>query len=187
VQLLDSGQIVLQQMTFGAGKKQTFSTNGQSLGWALAAALGVKLARGRDPVVALMGDGDFLFGGSQALWTAQRYQIPITVVVLNNRSYDNERNRIWSRDSRQAELNRDMTSYLGDPDVRYGELAAAYDVEAELIAEPKDLEGAIERAQAANRDGRSYLIDVLVSRRGLGADSSWYPAYSLASQRTSEL
>jgi hypothetical protein len=60
-------------------------------------------------------------------------------------------------------------------------------VEAELIAEPKDLEGAIERAQAANRDGRSYLIDVLVSRRGLGADSSWYPAYSLASQRTSEL
>jgi hypothetical protein len=56
-----------------------------------------------------------------------------------------------------------------------------------LIAEPKDLEGAIERAQAANRDGRSYLIDVLVSRRGLGADSTWHPGYSLASERTRKL
>lgn len=184
VQLLDSGRIILNYLTFSPKGKAYISTNGQALGWSLGAALGAKLAQPDRPVVALMGDGDFLFGGSQGLWTAQRYRIPITVVILNNRSYDNERNRIWARESRQAERQRDMTSYIGSPNVEFTRLAQAYGITAEKVEDPDDLAAALRRAVDTNRNGAPCLLDVIVSRRGLGAESTWYPAWSLAAERT---
>jgi benzoylformate decarboxylase len=57
-----------------------------SLGWGMGAALGVAFARPGKPVVALIGDGVFQFG-IQALWTARRYRLPVTFVVLDNRAY----------------------------------------------------------------------------------------------------
>lgn len=57
-----------------------------SLGWGMGAALGAALARPEQPVVALLGDGVFQFG-LPALWTAARYRLPVTFVVLNNRAY----------------------------------------------------------------------------------------------------
>ena len=47
------------------------------------------------------GGGDprrrrLLFGGPQPLWSQARYKAPVTNIVLNNRSYNNERNRIWT-------------------------------------------------------------------------------------------
>ena len=62
----------------------------------MSAAAGAKLARPDLPVVAILGDGAFLFGGPQPLWSQARYSIPVTNIVLNNRSYNNERNRIWT-------------------------------------------------------------------------------------------
>lgn len=187
VQILDSGRMALNYLTLGQDRKACLSSNGQALGWSLGAALGARLAQPERPVIALMGDGDFLFGGSQALWTAQRYQIPISIVVFNNRSYDNERNRIWSRHSRQAELDRDMTSYIGSPDVEFTSIAKAYGIGAEKISKPDELAAALRRAMDANRAGESYLVEVMVSRRGRGADSTWYPAWSLAAERQRRL
>lgn len=57
-----------------------------SLGWGMGAALGAVLARPETPVVALLGDGVFQFG-LPALWTAARYRLPVTFVVLNNSAY----------------------------------------------------------------------------------------------------
>ncbi|KAJ5626300.1 hypothetical protein N7510_002609 [Penicillium lagena] len=39
--------------------------------------------------VAILGDGDFLMGGS-ALWTAARYGLPLLVIVANNASFFND-------------------------------------------------------------------------------------------------
>ena len=36
-------------------------------------------------------------------------------IVLNNRSYNNERNRIWHFAGRQFKTGRDMTCYIGVP------------------------------------------------------------------------
>jgi len=62
----------------------------------MAAAFGVKLARPDVPVVSVVGDGSFCFSGPQPLWSLARYRAPVTVMVLNNHSYNNERNRIWN-------------------------------------------------------------------------------------------
>lgn len=63
-----------------------YTTASGSLGWGMGAALGVKLARPDEEVIALVGDGVFQFG-VQALWTAMHYHIPVIFVVINNQSY----------------------------------------------------------------------------------------------------
>src|SRR5262249_58830953 len=61
-------------------------SRGRGLGWGLPAALGVSLGRDREPVVAVVGDGSFLYS-PQALWTAVREGLPVVAVVMNNRGY----------------------------------------------------------------------------------------------------
>ena len=181
---VDSGRAMESLMTFGGSDKQYFSTGPDVLGWGMAAAFGVKLARPDVPVVSVVGDGSFCFSGPQPLWTMARYKAPVTVIVLNNHSYNNERNRIWNSAGRQFEAGRDMTCYLGDPDVDYAKAASAFGVEGETVKEPSALKGAFDRAKSAMVEGRPYLLDIHIKREGLGAVSEWHPPYSLANLRT---
>ncbi|WP_247196952.1 thiamine pyrophosphate-dependent enzyme [Streptomyces sp. GESEQ-35] len=56
------------------------------LGFALPAAVGVRMARPRRPVVAVVGDGSSLYQ-IQALWTAAHYGVGAVFVVLANGRY----------------------------------------------------------------------------------------------------
>jgi benzoylformate decarboxylase len=56
------------------------------LGYSLPAAVGVALARPGEKVIALIGDGSSLYS-IQALWSAAQLRLPITFLILNNRSY----------------------------------------------------------------------------------------------------
>src|SRR6185295_1057575 len=131
-----------------------------------SAAFGVQLAQPETPVVAVVGDGEFMFRGPQPLWSYARYRAPITVIVENNHSYDNERNRLWQRGGRQYETGRDMICYNGDPDIDFTKLAAGLGVEGEVVPGPASLRPALERAKRANADGRPYLLDIHVERGG---------------------
>ena len=57
-------------------------------------------------------------------------------------------------------------NYLGNPDVAFADAAQAFGVKAELVKAPGDLKAAIKRAVAATRDGKPYLLDVLMERTG---------------------
>lgn len=54
-----------------------------SMGYAVAAPIGAKLAMPNRPVVALVGDGSFLMNGFEVA-TAVNYNIPVIWVVFNN-------------------------------------------------------------------------------------------------------
>ena len=56
------------------------------LGFALPAAVGVRMASPRRPVVAVVGDGSSLYQ-IQALWTAAHYGVGVVFVVLANGRY----------------------------------------------------------------------------------------------------
>jgi benzoylformate decarboxylase len=56
------------------------------LGFALPAAIGVRLARPDRPVVAVVGDGSSLYA-IQALWSAARYRVGVLFVILSNGGY----------------------------------------------------------------------------------------------------
>src|SRR5262249_44626794 len=78
-------------------------------------------------------------------------------------------NRIWHFGGRQFQSGRDMTCYLGSPDIDYAKTAEAFGVEGEVVKEPDKLKGALERAKRATADGRPYLLDVHTYRDGIGA------------------
>jgi benzoylformate decarboxylase len=181
----DSGSAMNPLMSFGGEDKTYISTGPHILGWAVAAGIGAKLARPDRPVVSILGDGAMLFGGPQPLWSAARYRAPLITIVYNNRSYNNERNRIWTfTGGAQFKEGRDMTCYNGDPDVDFAKAAQAFGVEGETVREGGQIAAALARARRATVEGRPYLLDVLVERDGVGAATSWYPRYSIAAKRT---
>jgi benzoylformate decarboxylase len=167
-------------------------TTGFALGWGVGAALGVKTALPDREVVCLVGDGAFLFGQIEALWTASRYDIPVLIVILNNRSYDNERNRIeagsplWRNQETRAQW-RDVTGYLGRPDVDFAGLARSFEVEGATCAKPDELRKALKRARRVLAEGRPFLIDAVImqlDRNLRRTEQTWHPRISIAAERT---
>jgi thiamine pyrophosphate-dependent acetolactate synthase large subunit-like protein len=80
-----------------------------------------------------------------------------------------------------------MTCYLGDPDVDFAKIAAAFGIAGEVVTAPDQIAPALQRAIARTRDGRPYLIDAVVARTGVAAGSTWYPKYSVAAARTTKV
>ncbi|HET7546076.1 MAG TPA: thiamine pyrophosphate-dependent enzyme [Polyangiaceae bacterium] len=54
-----------------------------TMGFALPAAIGISLARGKEPVIALTGDGSMAMAGGD-LHTAVELELPLIVIVLND-------------------------------------------------------------------------------------------------------
>jgi thiamine pyrophosphate-dependent acetolactate synthase large subunit-like protein len=162
-------------------------TEGRALGWGVGASAGVKLALPDRQVISLQGDGGFLFGQTDSLWTHSRYNIPVMTVVFNNRSYEETR---WEMLGRRGEVTdageagRDYVSYLGDPDVDFTALASAYNIPGAVVNNTEELSSAIRRGLRTLADGRPFMLDVRTRRLGIGAELGWYPGdFSVADLR----
>jgi thiamine pyrophosphate-dependent acetolactate synthase large subunit-like protein len=176
---------ILSMFNFGPDAMTKIGrTEGRSLGWGVGASVGVKLALPDRQVVSVQGDGGFLFGQTDSLWTMSRYDIPILTVILDNRTYEETRWNIMGEMGPAGKNNRDYISYLGDPDVRYDKLAEAHGFKGEVVEHTDQLRPAIQRAINALRDGRPYLLDVREMTFGIGAEVTWYQKFSLAETRT---
>ena len=93
---------------------RTLVTSGFSgtLGAGFPTALGAKVAYPDRPVVAVTGDGGFLFGGAE-LATAVQHRINLVTVLFNNSAYGNV-----LRDQRRLFDGREAGSRLHNPDFR---------------------------------------------------------------------
>lgn len=100
--------------TFPVYEKRTFLSPGYqgTLGWAFPVALGARIGSGGRPVVAVSGDGGFLFN-VQELATAVQHKIPVVVVLMNDFAYGNVR-----RSQVDDFGNRVLGSDLENPDFR---------------------------------------------------------------------
>ncbi len=175
---------VLSFFDFGDEKMAKIGrTEGRALGWGVGASAGVKLAKPNQQVVSFQGDGGFLFGQTDSLWTMSRYDIPVMTVVLNNRTYEETRWQMIGRAGRAAKARRDYVCYLGDPDVDFTKLAAAYNIPGAVVENTDQLEGAIRTGLRTLAEGRPFMLDVRTRTLGAGADIDWYPDYSVAAQR----
>jgi thiamine pyrophosphate-dependent acetolactate synthase large subunit-like protein len=76
-----------------AQRRFIYPTGYATLGYALPAAIGAKLAAPDRPVIALIGDGGLLFTVSE-LATAAELGIPLPVVVPNNNGYGEIRDQM---------------------------------------------------------------------------------------------
>ena len=112
-----------------------------TLGYGFNTALGVKVGNPDRPVVAISGDGGFMYG-AQELSTAVRYGINLVTVVFNDGAYGNVR-RI-----QDTQFNhRLIASDLHNPDfVKYAEAFGAQGRRAET---PEQLTTQVEEALKA--------------------------------------
>jgi acetolactate synthase-1/2/3 large subunit len=131
------------------------------MGFSLPAALGVKLAKPGQAVVALVGDGDFLMTG-QELATAVQYNIPVVVIVLNNGGFLSIRDLqhdVYGEARRFATEFRSHSGEIVTPDFK--ELAKAFGVESTRVSNPGEVAPALAKALASNK---IYLLEVMVNR-----------------------
>ena len=173
---------LLRQLRIGGDNKLKFGrTIGSALGWGVAAALGVNLALPDRQVVALQGDGGFLFGQSEAFWSIARYEAPMLIVIMNNHSYNETRARNMNNGGRFFEAGRDYNGYLGDPNVEYTKIAEAYGLRGEKVRTSSELAPALQRSLNSMRDGKAVLLDIDVAADGPALrESTWYQRYSIA-------
>src|SRR6266567_42143 len=138
---------------FPVYEPRTFVTSGYqgTLGSGFPTALGAKVAHPDRPVVAIAGDGGFMFG-VQELSTAVQFRIGVVTLVFNNNAYGNVR-----RDQRERFDGRVVASDLVNPD--FVKLAESFGAGAARVTSPDHFRSALEKALA---DGGPYVIAVEV-------------------------
>lgn len=142
------------RLAFPVYKPRTFLSPGyqDNLGWGYASALGAQDARRDVPVVAISGDGGFLYAGNEFA-TAIRHRIPLISIVFADGAFGNVR-----RIQEEQYGNRLIACDLANPDfVRYAE---SFNAAAERAHSPDALRTSLKRA-LARRDVPT-LIEVPV-------------------------
>ncbi|TFV80001.1 hypothetical protein E4K64_05000 [Bradyrhizobium frederickii] len=140
---------------FPVYQPRTFITSGYqgTLGSGFPTALGAKVANPDSPVVAITGDGGFMFG-VQELATAVQFNIAVVTLVFNNNAYGNVR-----RDQRERFDGRVVASDLVNPD--FVKLAESFGVAAARVTAPDQFKAVLEKALSHSGP---YLISVEVPR-----------------------
>jgi len=125
----------------------------ETLGFGFPTALGVKVGNPDNAVVAIAGDGGFMFG-VQELATAMQFGINLVTIVFNNRAYGNV-----MRDQQRLFEGRLIGSELRNPD--FMKLAEAFGMAGYRAGTPEDLKRALEKALGEDAPA---LIEVPVER-----------------------
>lgn len=135
------------------------------LGWALGAAVGAKLAEPHRDVVALVGDGSFVFGSPvAALWAAQQARAPFLAVVCNNSGYNASKQPVLQLFPEGMSVTSNQfpgARFNTPPD--YAALARSCHAYGERVENPGELPAALERALAATRAGQAAVLDVILN------------------------
>lgn len=130
-----------------------FACASGGLGFAMPAAVGIKLAQPARPVVCLVGDGSALYA-PQALWSAVQLGTPVTFIVVNNARY-----AILESVAEFGGLTG--LPSLEVPGVDFLALAATYGCPATRVRDPGQLH---ETIVSATRAAEPVLIEVMVDR-----------------------
>jgi benzoylformate decarboxylase len=182
----EAGSVALHSFDFDPnGGRELFFYYGAHLGSGVGTAAGVKLARPNQQVICLVGDGSFIFGPT-ALWNMARLELPVIVVVYNNHAYGGPHSRVIANvpGGRMVQTGQFVHDYLGSPDMNMAAIAKGFGVDGEVVESPGQLREALARARKATVEGKPYLIDAQVARKGVAwADKPWIPPIQVAALR----
>ncbi|HJU61948.1 MAG TPA: thiamine pyrophosphate-binding protein [Candidatus Binatia bacterium] len=136
---------------------------GTGPGHTIGAALALK-DTGR-LTIGVLGDGDYLMGVN-ALWTASRMEIPVMIVVADNRSYYNDemhQERVAQARNRPVQ-NRWIGQRIDDPRVDLVAMARAQGFESEdPVSTTEALAQALKTGAAVVAKGGRYFIDSVIT------------------------
>src|SRR5438874_5901090 len=133
------------------GQDSFYTVSRGGLGYSLAPAVGTARVRPAARRVCLIGDGSAMYS-IQALWTAARRKLPLTVVVINNAGYG------AMRSFSQVMQVRNVPG-LELPGIDFVKLAEGMGCHAVRVTKSSELAGALKHG--LSHDGTS-LIEVMV-------------------------
>jgi acetolactate synthase-1/2/3 large subunit len=144
---------------------QSFFRGSGGLGQGIGTALGIKLAARERPVVLLVGDGSFLYNPIiQAFGASKRHELPITIVIFNNKNYAAMRQGHVHHypDGASASENLHYGVTIDGPD--YEQLGSHFGFHGRRVEKVAELPDALRGALAATKDGRTAILNAWVTR-----------------------
>jgi acetolactate synthase-1/2/3 large subunit len=134
------------------------------LGWGLGAALGAKLAAPEKFVVAVLGDGAYMFNNpTVGHWVSEVYKLPVLSIIFNNSRYGAVRGATLSM-FRDGAAGQDDGRFLADlnPSPPFEAVVTAQGGHGERIEKAADLPAALTRARdVVLREKRQALLNVI--------------------------
>jgi acetolactate synthase-1/2/3 large subunit len=147
------------------------SSPAAGLGWGAGAALGVKLAEPDRQVIAVLGDGSYLFSNPVAVHhAATAHRLPVLFVVVNNAMWGAVRRATLGMYP-QGEAARSNRPPFIDLDElpAFEQVCAAAGGYGERVEDPAELPAALGRAlHAVNIEKRQALLNVICQGGGGG-------------------
>jgi len=138
--IVDVGQHQMwaaQSLELGANQRFLTSGGMGAMGFALPAAIGTSLSRGREPVVMVAGDGGFQVNIHE-LETIVRNDLPIKMVIVNNRCYG------MVRQFQQSYFDeRYQSSCWGYSAPDFARVADAYGISSSRVQDSADVDEAL--------------------------------------------
>ena len=138
---------------FKSPRTNVTSGGAGTMGFALPAAIGAKLAMPHQQVVAVIGDGGYQMT-IQELGTIMQYKIPVKILVLNNNFLGMVRQ--WQQLFHEK---RYSFTEMQNPD--FVKIAQAYGITARKVEHREDLQNALREMLAATT---SYFLEVVVGK-----------------------
>lgn len=144
---------------------RSFFRPGGGLGQGLGTALGVKLGAPNRPVAALVGDGSFLYNPVvQALGASRASSLPILIVVFNNGQYRAMQTGHLHHYPEGVAQAADMWHGVTIEGPDYAELGKPFGFHGQKVERPAELPDAVRNAMRAVNDGKSAILNVVLSQ-----------------------
>lgn len=158
--VLNEYGLPLEPMAF-TGPGQFFGAGiSGALGWTLPASLGAQMAAPEKTIVAVVGDGSYLFGNPASChYIAAAERLPVLAIVLNNAGYAAVRRAVevvYPDGAAVREPSLALATF--DPVPHYDGIAAACGAQAERIDAPDALPGRLRAALACVREQRHHVL-----------------------------
>lgn len=162
--VINEYDMVYEQMEFSLPGTNFEQSPAGGLGWALGAALGVKLGVNERTVISIVGDGNYMFCvPTSAHWVGNAYQLPTLTLIFNNRSWNAVRkaNLSMYKDG-LAERTRHFALSDLAPSPRFELVVEACGGYGRTVSDPRLLKDEIRKALDVVRgEGRQAVLDVI--------------------------
>jgi acetolactate synthase-1/2/3 large subunit len=147
-------------------KPDTFYGNSPAagLGWGFGAALGAKLAAPEKLVVAVLGDGAYMFSNPMVShWVSDVHKLPILTIIFNNSRYGAVRGATMSM-FKDGVAGQDQGRFMADldPSPAFEKAVQMQGGHGERVEKPADLPAALKRARdVVVNEKRQALLNVI--------------------------
>jgi acetolactate synthase-1/2/3 large subunit len=135
------------------------------LGFGLGAALGAKLVAPERQVVAVVGDGSYMFGNpTPAHFMARAHSLGTLTIINNNQRWQavhNATSGMYPQGAAVAAPHMALTELTPSP--HFERIVDAADGHGERVEDPAELPAAIERGLAAAETGRPAVLNVITA------------------------